>query len=404
MLSKRLVVGVCLILGFADGARRHRQMTAGLDTTLQKCQCTQTCRASVVDGLSCDACDTSNCGKWKPFGRWDFCDFSPVQNFESQSAAAKISYYQDKLAANPRTTVAYKSLPSVLTSTWKTSVHSTFDNYLPEMPAGREKNIHTVGAVCDIEFNVGSSVYTGLFGRGSHQGFIRMGTAVEPDDRGITPGVGFKFPRSGVPSGDFVAMHNTDPGQSWNFFGSNISNHISPTVGKLKLLSKKFEDATICSTQVGLSNLAMYDQAGNAFTTPKFPFKLFLVPTVSTRLSPTTVSGYIEQFEQLSVGPTLFDVWACGKPIRDREAEAAGSVERNCGSPSFLGSMKTTSQCSASDYGDRHFHIRHQLIEEDWQLEPSFLEGSGAQFACGRSNWDWAGMVLPSSVQEHIPC
>jgi len=255
------------------------------------------------------------------------------------------------------------------------------------MPAGREKNIHTIGAVCDIEFNVGSSAYTGLFGRGSHKGFVRLGTATEPDEEGITPGVGFKFPRSGVPSGDFVAMHNTDGGQSWNFFASNMSNHISPAKGPKILLAKKFEDATICSPQVGISHLAMYDQLGKAFT-PKFPYKLFLVPKVSTSLSTRTVAEYIEAFEKLSVGSTLFDVWACGKPIVDREMEAAGSLERNCGSPSFLGSMKLTNRCSASDYGDRNLHIRHQLIEEDWQLEPSFLEG--AQAACGRSNRDWA--------------
>jgi len=310
-----------------------------------------------------------------------------VQNFESQSAAAKISYYQKKIAANPHTTVEYKDSLSVLTSSWKTSVHTSFDNYLPEMPAGREKNIHTVGAVCDIEFKVKSSAYTGLLGRGTHKGFVRLGTAAAPDDKGITPGVGFKFPRSGVPSGDFVAMHNTDGGQSWNFFGSNMSNHISPATGPKILLAAKFEDATICSTQVGLSNLAMYDQQGKGFT-PKFPFKLFLVPRVSTRNSPTTVSEYVKQFEQFHAGSTLFDVWACGKPIPDRETEAAGSVERNCGSPSHLGSIVTTKQCSASDYGDRHLHIRHQLIEEDWELEPSFLDG--AQAACGRSNSDWA--------------
>jgi len=266
-------------------------------------------------------------------------------------------------------------------------VRTSFDNFLPEMPTGREKNIHTAGAVCDIELNIESSSWTGLFGRGSHKGFVRLGTATEPDDTGITPGVGFKFPRSGVPSGDFVAMHNTDGGQSFNFFGSNMSNHISPAVGGKVLLAKKFEDATICSTQVGLSNLAMYDQDGRKSSRPKFPFKLFLIPKVSTSMNARTVGDYLDEFGKLSVGSTLFDVWACGRPTSD-ETQAAGTLEKNCGSRSHMGSIQLTGRCSASDYGDRHLHIRHQRIEEDWQLEPSFLDG--AQAACGRSNGDWA--------------
>jgi len=390
MQGLRLVVGACLVSELTEAVRSVRQdaqVSSGRDVhTAKQCLCTANCGVSVLGGLSCDKCDTSKCGNGLPFFKWDYCAYDPVESFESKSASQKIQYYEEKIAANPRITVEYGNNLKILSSSWGTSVRTSFDNFLPEMPPGREKNIHTVGAVCTVDLEVSSSRYSGLFGRGSHRGFVRLGLAAAPDDEGITPGIGFKFPRTGVPSGDFVSMHNTDGGQPWNFFASNMSNHISPAVGPKVLLAKKFEDATICSGMVGLSHLAAWDQNGNRVSSPKFPYKLFFVPKVKTQNSPTTVAEYIKQFEGFAVGTKLFDVWACGSPKED-ETPAATNLEANCGSSSFLGSVKIAKECKASEYGDKQFHIRHQRIEEDWDLEPSYLEG--AQAACGRSDKDW---------------
>ena len=97
-----------------------------------------------------------------------------------------------------------------------------------------------------------ASHYTGLFQPGSVHGFIRLGSAASYSNGGLTPGLGLKFPRTGQPSGNYVALHSLDLGQSWNFFAYNVSNHISPPVGATAILAKKFNQASQCAPQVPL--------------------------------------------------------------------------------------------------------------------------------------------------------
>ena len=60
-----------------------------------------------------------------------------------------------------------------------------------------------------------------------------------------------------------------------------MSNHIGGATSlTTTLLVKKFNQASQCPGQVGLSDLAAYTQDGQKVGTPKFPFKLFLVPLV----------------------------------------------------------------------------------------------------------------------------
>ena len=51
--------------------------------------------------------------------------------------------------------------------------------------------------------------YTGLFAPGKRSGLIRMGSAASYDNKGLTPGVGVKFPRTNKPSGNYVGLHST---------------------------------------------------------------------------------------------------------------------------------------------------------------------------------------------------
>ena len=161
------------------------------------------------------------------------------------------------------------------------SVRTTFDNDRDIMPQGRVKVIHSVGVVCPFKIsNAESSPFTGLFAPGEDVvGFLRMGSAADPvSNKGITPGLGIKFPRSGHKSGNYVALHSLSLGQSWDFFAYNMSNHIAaPTDVVTKILAKKFQQASQCAPQVGLSDMASVKQDGTPVSDVSFPFKLFLV-------------------------------------------------------------------------------------------------------------------------------
>jgi len=274
------------------------------------------------------------------------------------------------------------------------------------MPTGRQKTIHGIGVVCSFKMeNAPESPYTGLFEPGQQKGFIRMGSAVDYSNGGLTPGLGLKFARTGIHSGNYVALHSLDFGQSWNFFASNLSNHIPPPSGfQQDVLVKKFNQASNCPTQVGLSDMAMYSQDGTKHDSPKFPFKLFLVPSqeVQTPATKKTVDEVNAEMEAFPVGTTLYTVYACGKAADDETKPTDGGVEKACAASLKLGAMVTTQKCTSSGYGDKTFHIRHQPVEEDWQADPSILEQEkyDADKACG---WNGEVGTTPASLHPHPP-
>jgi len=349
---------------------------AGRYVTVKGCTCKSTsqCESGIGTRFRCDTCKTEgSCGTWSVTGRWDYCDYRPAtrSDFISRPWDSKMSYFWKNVAAN---TTRYPKFP--LISNLLGSVVTVFDNYMPEMPAGREKMIHTVGSVCQFELDVSSgSPYTGLLGPGKQRGLIRLGSALDPGDVGITPGIGIKFPRSGVPDGDFVLLHSLDPGSQWNFFFKNQSTHTAPTnVFPTSILVRKFREATDCVFQVGVSDLARYSQSGREHS-PRFPFKIMAAanPQLKTGAGELSLDGIHKEIDALPVGTVLYSLWACGKPAGDEmDPNGEGGVS-SCGEAFKLGDIRTTSQCTTSWYGDASLHFRHQRIEEDWKLEPSFM-------------------------------
>lgn len=157
----------------------------------------------------------------------------------------------------------------------------TFEN----TPEGvRGKYIHTVGNTASFKYTVfpNNERYTGIFESGADHGILRISSATQPDFTKTTaaeaynnfiPGMGIKFLRSKVHAGTMVAMHSVDGDKSWNMFRYDFTNHVQdPQLEGQKMLAKRFEDGTKANQQVGLSDIASYDQHGNKVENPKFPF------------------------------------------------------------------------------------------------------------------------------------
>lgn len=362
-------------------------------TTPSGKRCKSDCGASVLDAFKCDSCSTG-------FLSSEHCVYPGNTSFEAQNFKSKYSYFWEKITRDPRRMSDYPSPLGVVTE----SAQTTFYNKGDEMPSGRVKAIHGIGVICPFTMeNAAESPYTGLFEPGRQEGFIRMGSAVDYSNGGLTPGLGIKFPRTGILSGNYVALHSLDFGQSWNFFASNLSNHIPPARSgnvQQKIIVKKFQQASNCAPQVGLSDMARYSQNGQKHESPKFPFKLFLVPSkeVQTPAIEKTVDQVNSEMSSFPVGTTLYTVYACGKAAGDEMKPTEGSVEMSCGAPMKLGDMVTTDKCTTSAYGDKSFQIRHQPVEEDWQADPSILQQNGydAGKACGWGGSSDAVQVPPS--------
>ena len=216
-----------------------------------------------------------------------------------------------------------------------------------------------------------------MFAGGDQVGFVRMGGAVAYSNSGFPPGLGIKFAHTGVHSANYVALNSLDAA-TFNFFALNVSNHIGAAASTAtKVLVKKFQQASQCAPQVGLSDLAKYDQAGTEVEagSVKFPFKLFLVPTAQVQMpnAKKTVARMNAEMRAIAVGTPLYTVYACGAASASEDHPTDGGVEKACADPFRLGDMVTTTKCTTTKYGDEKFFIRHQRIEEDWAIEPSFL-------------------------------
>jgi len=374
--------------------RRHLAAPDPGQKTVQGCTCTTSCGATLDDQFDCAWCSTAdNCGHFGITGHYDYCVFPQDDAFEKQTFEQKNAYFWSKISADKTRLAKYPNVANIVGE----SIQVSFDEGRDELPSGRQKYIHSVGAICPFVLDVAAdSPYTGLFAPGTQKGFVRMGSAVDPvANKGITPGLGIKFARTGVHSGNYVALHSLDLGQSWDFFAYNVSNHISPPTGFTELLAKKFNQASQCAAQVGLSDMARYSQDGTKHDPPTTPFKLFLVPGVSTPATPKTLDQINAEVEAFPVGSTLYTVYACAHALGDEMTPTDGGLGEACGSPTKLGAMVTTAKCTSSKWGDEKFYIRHQRIEEDWAAHPEFLTQYNAAKACG-----WSGELTPQGAPK----
>jgi hypothetical protein len=392
-----------LVAGPCGGQNRSVSLESGIppdagQKTVKGCECKTSCGASIDDQFKCDWCYTNNnCGRSGATGSWDYCVYPGIKEFESKSFTEKSDYFWSKITADKKRGEYANPLAAVTED-----VQTSFYDLQDEMPAGRVKSIHGVGAICKFDMKVAkNSPYTGLFSAGTQSGFIRMGgaTAWTTSDKGYPPGLGIKFPRSGIPSGNFVALVSLDAA-TFNFMQFNFSNHIAPPASTAtKVLVKKFQQASQCPSQVGLSDMAKYSQNGEKAANPKTPFKLFLVPSEAVQRpnTPKSIDEVMADLESFPVGTPLLSVYACGRAMPSAEiSPTEGGVEGACGEPFLLGDMVTTSECTTSAYGDAKFFIHHQPIEEDWQQNPEILNQYNADEACY-----WTGpKMTPSGIPK----
>lgn len=353
--------------------------------TAKGCACKISCRTSPDDAFKCDWCYTKdNCGSFGFGGSWDYCVYPETNKaFESLSFQEKNKIFWSRLTADKK-----RSDHAELATVFITDVQTPFSNFKDEMPAGRVRTLHGVGAVCQFRLDIApDSPYTGLFAPGPQDGFVRLAPAVKwkKDGAGYAPGLAMKFARTGIRSGNILALPNLQVA-TFNFFKYNLSNHIAPAKTlQGKLLMRKFGQASQCPVHVGVSDMATWTQNGTKVDVPKFPFKLFLVPSAEVHQpdTPKDLDDVMRELQSLKKGTKLMAVYACAKGNGDAENQpSAGGLEVACGEPFKLGDMVTTTECSTSAYGDKKFFFRHQLIEEDWLARPEFLDQFDTKTVC----------------------
>jgi hypothetical protein len=253
------------------------------------------------------------------------------------------------------------------------SMITVFDDQWDVLPKGRSKVIHSQGVVCKFDLDVTSQSFSGLFGAGKSKGIIRMGSATPSDSLlGIHPGIAVKFLRSGVKSANFVALSEAPTTEFYDFFARKMSSQVAPA--KALQMTGKFQQASGCINQVGLSDVCKYSQNGTAFAAV-FPYEIQFDPAdvhiPSGKMSPERL---MQLLSSIDAGRHFFDVYTYDSPA----AKKQGRREK-------LGTMTTTSKCVQSLFGDDKLFFRHQRMEEDFALKPEWIPDATSE-GCEASN------------------
>jgi len=286
------------------------------------------------------------------------------------SAAEKKTKIMDNVLSDTTPSDFYSGLDMI--GIFRESMCPTFEAQGDELPWERKllfhdyrgKFIHSVGVVGTVELqSVGSHPYTGVF-TGSSNGIIRMSMASKPDpaENKTTPGIGLKFLRDGIDSGNLVAMFGVDGQPEWNFFKNNFSNHIPPLASAaLVPLGMKFAEATKNIGQVGLSDMASYGEDGVKVDSPVFPFSLNFVPSSDVPSFPDEyVESFTDQLMTVPSGTELYKVYA-----KDGPTELGGTE-------THIANLVLTSSLTTSVWGDKHLFFRHQKMDDDVDLKPEW--------------------------------
>ena len=233
-----------------------------------------------------------------------------------------------------------------------------------EMPEGRQKYIHTVGAVAQVQWqDLGGHNYTGLF-TGADYGIVRLSLASEPDEDDLTtlPGMALKFLRDGMDSANLVAMNSLDGQESWNFFKHDFSNHIGP--GSITNLPIKliFASYAMHIQQVGLSDWSTHGQDRAPANNASFPYRLRFQPTGNITFSDKYTKPHTEDLVTIQNGTTLYQIFALDKP-----AEMGGTEMQ-------IGDLVTVSKMVTSRWGDKQLFFRHQDMLEDLNIRPEWKD------------------------------
>lgn len=345
--------------------------------TQKGCSCKTNCAASLYENLAnCDWCYThGDCGIASINGYYDYCTYPTNQAYEAQSGSDKLAALWNQITSTPGNG-AYPNVLEILDE----SINTSFDDNWDVFPPGRTKDIHSMGATCQFNLIVNdASPYTGVFAPGTKaQGLVRLGSAQPVStSSGVIPGLGIKFMRDGVKSANFVALVTLSPlpGSSYNFFQSNFSNIIPPAAGFTAVLAKKFEQASTCPNMVGLSDICSYGVNGSTVSNVVFPYRVKLFSSnVQFPTKAVDQSTMQSMLGSIPVGTSLFDVYAFASPLDDQNDNGI-----------LLGSMVTTSECLNSKFGDNSLFFRHQRVEDDWQLQPEWLNQMDPQATCGLS-------------------
>ena len=131
----------------------------------------------------------------------------------------------------------------------------------------------------------GEHPFTGMFESGADTCIVRLSLALDPAEMKATsvPSVAIKLLRDKMESANYLALIAATEVSidDLNFFGINMWNHIPiPVPGVAPpFFKQRMSEPTNYIGQIGLSEMATYDQEGKRVGNPVFPWRVRAEPS-----------------------------------------------------------------------------------------------------------------------------
>lgn len=209
----------------------------------------------------------------------------------------------------------------------------------------RTKLSHPFGVVAAAEFRADPDTRAGGV-LGGAPALVRLSISGHPEEGGFSPSMTLKFLIDGFPSVNLHLMTSIDGQQGeYDFFRDPLTNILpmpASPAGKLSgpLLARIIGQEN--PFRMDVDHLAFRDRAGAISYDPRPPYQVVFRPELSL---PRTAGDFREALTTVPPATELYEAWV--------RYSADGDLTR-------AGTVVTTTEFIASDFGDRVLHFHHR--------------------------------------------
>lgn len=223
----------------------------------------------------------------------------------------------------------------------------------------RPKLVHSFGTTVRIAFVArDDSIFSGMFRSGNDVGILRLSLAVPPKKGIIVPGMGIKFFVDNHSPVNILAMPSLEGQKEANLFAHSYSTVIEPPrwsdiTGSIvnfafkRGLRQAGYSSESSTTALSNYHLASLTADGTQIALQTVPYILIFQPTPEAQQLLTDLSDgaqFREALEGKGNDIALFDVYGAMTPE---------------GHEFKIGTIKTTSNFTASSFGDKELFFKH---------------------------------------------
>jgi hypothetical protein len=193
--------------------------------------------------------------------------------------------------------------------------------------------------------------YSGFF-QESALGLMRVSLTYRPYEKGVAPGIAFKFLQDSKSSLNVSVLTSLDnQGQDYNIFKKPFTNIVAPSKSiSAKIIAYLFKRAAKRFNGVSVAHFSK-----------KAPMALIFIPKEILKFPSRPARDFREDLKSLSSGRVIMDVYAMDLPrAMSFDELALLPVEKRLKLATMVGSIGLDSRFVSSEFGDNGIFFFHE--------------------------------------------